>query len=158
LKNTSSGRGNKAMQKIDVVIIGAGQAGLAEAIQLRAYGQSVTVAHEFPKRDGRMLGQLHQAPRGEWWNGIKDTRLPMEQAKQDDTHIECGVAGYHIEKLDESYVIYTKKQRIHATNVLIATGAAEVQAPLPGWTLPGVMSIGAAQVMTNVHRVSVGDK
>ena|SRR5690625_5034331 len=146
------------MQKIDVVIIGAGPAGLAAAIQLRAYGQSVTVLDEFPKPGGRMLGQLHQEPSGEWWNGIKETELMMEQAKQYDTHIECGVAVYHIEKLDEGYVIYTKKQRIHATNVLIATGAAEVQAPLPGWTLPGVMSIGSAQVMTNVHRVSVGDK
>src|SRR5699024_10167836 len=38
------------------------------------------------------------------------------------------------------------------------TGAAETAAPIPGWTLPGVMSIGAAQVMTNVHRVKVGEK
>src|SRR5699024_11623923 len=42
--------------------------------------------------------------------------------------------------------------------LLIATGAAETPAPIPGWTLPGVMSIGAAQVMTNVHRVRVGNK
>jgi sarcosine oxidase subunit alpha len=30
--------------------------------------------------------------------------------------------------------------------------------PVPGWTLPGVMSIGAAQVMTNVQRVRVGTR
>src|SRR5699024_10849884 len=140
------------MQKIDVVSRGAGQAGVAAAIQLRAYGQSVTVLDEFPKLGGRMLGHLYQETSSQWWKRINDTELMMEQAKQYDTHIECGVAVYHIEKLDEGYVIYTKKQRIHATNVLIATGAAEVQAPLPGWTLPGVMSIGSAQVMTNVHR------
>src|SRR5699024_12815810 len=132
-------------------------AGLAAAIQLRTDGQSVTVRDEFNNQSGRMLGTLHQELSGEWWNGIKETELIIEQAKQYDTHIDCGVAVYHIEKLDEGYVIYTKKQRIHATNVLIATGAAEVQAPLPGWTLPGVMSIGAAQVMTNVHRVSVAE-
>jgi sarcosine oxidase subunit alpha len=40
--------------------------------------------------------------------------------------------------------------------LLLATGAAESAVPIPGWTLPGVMSIGAAQVMTNVHRVQVG--
>src|SRR5699024_10446647 len=28
----------------------------------------------------------------------------------------------------------------------------------PGWTLPGVMSVGAAQIMTNVHRVKPGNK
>src|SRR5699024_11525088 len=96
MKTTRSRRRNKTMQKIDVDIIGAGPAGLAAAIQLRAYGQSVTVLDEFPKPGGRMLGQLHQEPSGEWWNGIKETELMMEQAKQYDTHIECGVAVYHI--------------------------------------------------------------
>src|SRR5699024_12687445 len=47
---------------------------------------------------------------------------------------------------------------IQSKTVIIATGAAESAAPIPGWTLPGVMSIGAAQVMTNVHRVRVGEQ
>ena len=51
-----------------------------------------------------------------------------------------------------------KCRRFRHENLLIATGAAETAAPIPGWTLPGVMSIGAAQVMTNVHRVRVGNK
>src|SRR5699024_7035260 len=50
------------------------------------------------------------------------------------------------------------KKEYKTKKVLIATGAAETAAPIPGWTLPGVMSIGAAQVMTNVHRVRVGQK
>ena len=41
--------------------------------------------------------------------------------------------------------------------LLIATGASERHIPIPGWTLPGVMSIGAAQVMSNVHRVKPGE-
>ena len=51
-----------------------------------------------------------------------------------------------------------KYRAIRNRKLLIATGAAETAAPIPGWTLPGVMSIGAAQVMTNVHRVRVGNK
>src|SRR5262249_29211270 len=36
---------------------------------------------------------------------------------------------------------------ITAKQVLIATGALERPMPLPGWTLPGVMTCGAAQVL-----------
>src|SRR5699024_9515417 len=81
-----------------------------------------------------------------------------EKANELETTIKCGISVHHIEKLEDGYTVHTNEEHITAKNVLIATGAAEVAAPIPGWTLPGVMSIGAAQVMTNVHRVSVGNK
>jgi sarcosine oxidase subunit alpha len=146
------------MKTIDVAIIGAGPAGLSAAIQCRENDLKVVVIDEFPKAGGRLLGQLHQEPNGEWWNGIKETNRLLEQAKNYETDIRLGVSVHHIEKLDDGYAIHTNKANIQAKSVLIATGAAESAAPIPGWTLPGVMSIGAAQVMTNVHRVSVGKK
>ncbi|HHY67674.1 MAG TPA: FAD-dependent oxidoreductase, partial [Alicyclobacillus sp.] len=48
------------------------------------------------------------------------------------------------------------EREIRAGAVLLATGAVERPLPLPGWTLPGVMTIGAAQVLTNVYRVKPG--
>lgn len=147
------------MKKTDVVIIGAGPAGLSAAIECKKHDVDVIVVDEFPKPGGRMLGQLHQEPDGEWWNGIKETEILMDKANQLHTPIKCGVAVHHIETLaDGGYVVHTNQDKFTAKNVLIATGAAEVAAPIPGWTLPGVMSIGAAQVMTNVHRVKVGEK
>lgn len=146
------------MSKKDVVIIGAGPAGLAAAIQCRENDLSVTVLDEFPKAGGRLLGQLHEEPNGEWWNGIKETEALLEKAKKVDTEIKCGVSVHHIEKLEDHFVVHTNEKNFPTKNVLIATGAAETPAPIEGWTLPGVMSIGAAQVMTNVHRVSVGEK
>ncbi|HLR70116.1 MAG TPA: NAD(P)/FAD-dependent oxidoreductase [Pseudogracilibacillus sp.] len=146
------------MQKNDVVIIGAGPAGLSAAIKCRENDLNVLVLDEFPKAGGRLLGQLHEEPTGEWWNGIKESNILMEKAKKYDTDIRLGVSVHHIEKLEDHFVVHTHKKNFPAKNVLIATGAAESAAPIPGWTLPGVMSIGAAQVMTNVHRVSVGEK
>ena len=74
------------------------------------------------------------------------------------TEIKCGISAHHIEKTDYGYAVHTNEGVFESENLLIATGAAETAAPIPGWTLPGVMSIGAAQVMTNVHRVRVGNK
>lgn len=142
----------------DIVIIGAGPAGLAAAIVCRKYDLSVTVIDEFPKAGGRLLGQLHEEPNGEWWNGIKEAQAMKEEAKALNTPIELGVSVHHIEKLSDHFIVHMNNGTISTKNVLIATGAAESATPIPGWTLPGVMSIGAAQVMTNVHRVKVGEK
>ena len=72
--------------------------------------------------------------------------------------IRCGVSVYNLEKDEDSWNVHTNIGTLTAPYVLVATGAAEFPIPVPGWTLPGVMSVGAAQVMTNVHRVEVGKK
>ncbi|HLR80410.1 MAG TPA: NAD(P)/FAD-dependent oxidoreductase [Bacillota bacterium] len=142
----------------DVIIVGAGPAGLSAAIACRKWDLDVLVIDEFPKPGGRLLGQLHQEPNGEWWNGIKETNLLLDQTTALDTDIRCGISVHHVEKTEDRFDVYTSNGVFQAKNVLIATGAAESSAPIPGWTLPGVMSIGAAQVMTNIHRVRVGNK
>jgi len=44
-----------------------------------------------------------------------------------------------------------------ADQVIIATGAQERPFPVPGWTLPGVMGAGAAQVLLKSGGVTVPD-
>lgn len=146
------------MQVYDVAIIGAGPAGLAAAIQLRENNLTVVVLDEFPKVGGRLLGQLYEEPDGGWWNGIQESKALEDRARQLDTEIHLGYSVHHIEKLEGQFVVHTKRQNFTAKNIIIATGSAESPVTIPGWTLPGVMSVGAAQVMTNVHRVKVGEK
>ena len=38
-------------------------------------------------------------------------------------------------------------QMVHARQVILCTGALERPFPIPGWTLPGVMTAGAAQIL-----------
>ncbi|MFJ5713966.1 NAD(P)/FAD-dependent oxidoreductase [Neobacillus sp. NPDC093127] len=142
----------------DVIVIGGGPAGLAGAIACAKSGLNVSVVDEFIKPGGRMLGQLHQEPSGEWWNGIKESERLLQEARKLSVDIRCGVSVYNLEKENQLWNVYTNQGTLTAPFVLVATGAAEYPIPLPGWTLPGVMSIGAAQVMTNVHRVQVGKK
>ncbi|EEK72987.1 MULTISPECIES: NAD(P)/FAD-dependent oxidoreductase [Bacillus] len=143
---------------IDVIIIGAGPAGLSASISCARFGLNVLVIDEFMKPGGRLLGQLHQEPTGEWWNGIEESKRLHEEAKSLSVDIRCGVSVYNLDKDESCWFVHTNIGTLEAPFVLIATGAAEYSIPLPGWTLPGVMSIGAAQVMTNVHRVQVGKK
>nr|WP_263325172.1 FAD-dependent oxidoreductase [Neobacillus sp. Marseille-Q6967] len=142
----------------DVIVIGAGPAGLAGAIASARNGLSVTVLDEFVKPGGRLLGQLHQEPSGEWWNGNKESERLLQEAKDLSVDIRCGVSVYNLEKDENLWNVHTNIGTLSAPYILAATGAAEYPVPVPGWTLPGVMSIGAAQVMTNVHRVQVGNK
>ncbi|WP_144655784.1 NAD(P)/FAD-dependent oxidoreductase [Bacillus tropicus] len=142
----------------DVIIIGAGPAGLSASISCARFGLKVLVIDEFMKPGGRLLGQLHQEPTGEWWNGIEESKRLHEEAKSLSVDIRCGISVYNLDKDESSWYVHTNIGTLEAPFVLLATGAAEYSIPLPGWTLPGVMSIGAAQVMTNVHRVQVGKK
>ncbi|PFN18173.1 NAD(P)/FAD-dependent oxidoreductase [Bacillus cereus] len=142
----------------DVIIIGAGPAGLSASISCARFGLKVLVIDEFMRPGGRLLGQLHQEPTGEWWNGIEESKRLHEEAESLSVHIRCGVSVYNLDRDENNWFVHTNIGTLEAPFVLLATGAAEYSIPLPGWTLPGVMSIGAAQVMTNVHRVQVGKK
>lgn len=142
----------------DVVIIGAGPAGLSAAVKCAENGLRVTIIDEFIKPGGRLLGQLHEEPNGTWWNGITEAQKLYNEAIKQGVQINCGTSVYNLNKTETHWTIYTNESIIKTKTLLLATGAAETATPIPGWTLPGVMSIGAAQVMTNVHRVKVGNK
>lgn len=143
---------------IDLVIVGAGPAGLGAAISAAENGLKVCVLDEFVKPGGRLLGQLHEEPDGKWVNGIAEAQKLHERATQLGVNILCGVSVYDLIKLDNGWCVYTTDKTIESKCLLLATGASETPIPIPGWTLPGVMSIGAAQVMGNVHRVKPGEK
>lgn len=142
---------------INLLVVGAGPAGLSAAIAAAEQGLKVKVIDEFPKIGGRLLGQLHQEPNGEWWNGIEMGEKLHQKALALGVDIACEVSVADISRNDIGWIVYTSKGMMRAKNLLLATGASETPIPLPGWTLPGAISIGAAQVMGNVHRVKPGN-
>ncbi|MCM3399963.1 NAD(P)/FAD-dependent oxidoreductase [Oceanobacillus profundus] len=142
----------------NVIIIGSGPAGLTAAITCAQKGLEVSVIDEYMKPGGRLLGQLYEQPDGSWWNGINESKKLFQQAVNLGVQFYLETPVFNIEKKDSLWVVYTDKETFQTTNLLLATGAAEAPVPIPGWTLPGVMSIGAAQIMTNVHRVKPGNR
>lgn len=139
----------------DLLIIGAGPAGLSAAAAAAEHGLGVDVLDEFSEPGGRMLGQFHEE-KGRWWVGRRAAEQLIEKCCVLGVDIRCGVSVHGMLRTDHHWVVRTASGSIAAARVLLATGAAEIPQPIPGWTLPGVMSIGAAQVMANVHYVKPG--
>ena len=69
-----------AIEKADLVIIGAGPAGLAAARETARHGAEVVVLDEAPQPGGRLPSQMHREPRsaghtsGTWSNGAATAR------------------------------------------------------------------------------------
>ncbi|WP_164553285.1 NAD(P)/FAD-dependent oxidoreductase [Brevibacillus marinus] len=145
---------------VDVAIVGAGPAGLAASIELARAGLSVAVVDEYYRPGGRLLGQLYddpQAPAGQRrWDGRKVAAELLAQARQWNVQVLSGVTAWSVQPSWQIELSGAAVQTLRAKALLLATGACEKALPIPGWTLPGVVSIGAAQTFTNLHRVAIG--
>lgn len=142
----------------DVIIIGAGPAGLSASISCARFGLKVLVIDEFMKPGGRLLGQLHQEPTGEWWNGIEESKRLHEEAESLSVHIRCGVSVYNLDRDENNWFVHTNIGTLEAPFVLLATGVRGIFYS-PSWLDTSRSDVNwAAQVMTNVHRVQVGKK
>lgn len=148
--------------KTDVAIIGAGAAGLSAALYLARKKLDVVVVDEYFRAGGRLLGQYYENPRkppGErLWNGRETARRLAEEAVSAGVRVMAGVTAWNISPGLELHLSGGATGVIQPRAILAATGASERAVPIPGWTLPGVMSIGAAQVFTNFHRVRPGSR
>ncbi|GMA61913.1 NAD(P)/FAD-dependent oxidoreductase [Alicyclobacillus fastidiosus] len=144
--------------RFDVIVVGAGPAGLSAARVVAEHGLSVTIIDEFPLPGGRMNGQFHEEPDTGLWVGKEVAAKLVSETTELGVVFRCGQAVHDIVRTATGWSVKLTGENVQGTFLLLATGAAEIPTPLPGWTLPGVMSVGAAQVMTNVHYVKPGKR
>ena len=65
----------------------------------------------------------------------------------------------HPEKgFEVAYSVAGEARIVHARRLLLATGAQERPFPIPGWTLPGVITAGAAQILLKSAGVVPADR
>jgi len=159
-----------AIEKVDLVIIGAGPAGLAAAAEVARRNGTVVVLDEAPQPGGRLPSQIHRRPRpagpgpGSWSNGVAKAATLAGKAQSAGARIICGASvwgifpGWHVgvAPVDTSRPTGDVPAGFDARAVLVATGAGQNPLIVPGWTLPGVITAGAAQTLINVHRVLPG--
>ncbi|MFP5165290.1 NAD(P)/FAD-dependent oxidoreductase [Staphylococcus equorum] len=141
----------------DVIVVGAGPAG-ASAARILMEEKKVLLLDEYYRIGGRLIGQLYEDNNGEIWNGYEKAETLSDVLHHPNLTVKLSTSVTNIEKSKEYYHINTTSGNFKAKYLLVCAGAQELTPALPGSTLPGVMTVGAAQVLTNVQRVAPGNK
>ncbi len=133
----------------DLLIIGAGPAGLAAAVVASRAGMEVLVLDERSAAGGQYFKQLgiDQAVPGPDRQHLAGTALIREAyaagaAFELGTRVWGAFPGPEFAARNDGGVF-----RIRPQATIIATGAYESAWAIPGWTLPGVLTTGAAQTL-----------
>jgi D-hydroxyproline dehydrogenase subunit alpha len=147
----------------EVLVLGGGAAGLNAAIVAAEAGASVLLVDERPMSGGQFFKQRLNSP-------------AVAEAVPDDMQFSGGrallartsAAGVAImsgcqvwgafEPLD--LMIFDGRGSVlcRPQRLIVATGAYERGLPVPGWTIPGVMTTGAAQTLLRSYGVLAGQR
>ena len=146
-------------ERYDIVVVGAGPAGLAAATTSSELGASTLVLDENAGPGGQIYRAVTSTPVGareilgeDYWRGAKLAtafRASSSSYARGATVWSVGPAldeSGRSEALEIGVSLGGSARLIKAREVILATGALERPFPIPGWTLPGVMTAGAAQI------------
>ena len=161
---------------VDVLVIGAGPAGLEASLQSAKQGASVVLVDENQQVGGQLVKQTHkffgskQEKAGTRGIDIaKDLEKAIEEIKKQTKIIQlldATVFGFYENINTDRFTFGVMKRNryknqlieIHCKAVVIAVGAMENMLLFPGNDLPGVYGAGAVQTLMNVYGVKPGKR
>ncbi|MFH1153211.1 MAG: FAD-dependent oxidoreductase [Pseudomonadota bacterium] len=151
------------MLETEIAIIGAGPAGLSAACAAREAGAEVTVLDDQLQPGGQLFKQIHKffgsKDHMSGTRGFKIGQQLLAKARDLGVKIEMDTKVTGIfNDLSMGVASSGQMDQLKALKIIIAAGAEENRIMFPGWTLPGVMTAGAAQTLANIHRVLPGKR
>lgn len=152
------------MNNYEIVVIGAGPAGLTASIESAKAGAKVLLIDENNKPGGQLFKQIHKFfGSREHKAGVRGINIGTElldETKSLNIEVMLNSEVYSLNNERKINVIQNKEKSIEidVEKVIIATGAFENSVQFEGWELPGVMGAGAAQTMINLNRVLPGKR
>ena len=131
------------MTAAEVLLVGAGPAGMAAAVRAAEAGKQVVVLDDNPAEGGQIWRGARSNPgdrqAAAWFRKLESSgaqvlagsRVIGGDPRKRVVHVETCRAAFEI-----SY-----------DQLILATGARELFLPFPGWTLPNVMGVGGLQAL-----------
>jgi len=135
----------------DVAVIGAGPAGLAAAATCARASLATVLFDEQAAHGGQIYRSITETPLTSspilgksYWHGS----ALVDAFNTSGAQYVPGATVWSLTREREIGVSFGGgSQLTRAKRVIICTGALERPFPIPGWTLPGVMTAGAAQIL-----------
>ncbi|TGV15006.1 FAD-binding protein [Mesorhizobium sp. M8A.F.Ca.ET.173.01.1.1] len=155
---------NGRVPDADVIVIGAGPAGMAAAVELASAGSQVVVLDLQPAPGGQIFRALDANFEDRPGTEVLLKALGPTYAAG-HTLIQKFRTTPRIDYRPETAVWDLRADGtvgwlkgevagyLRARHVLLANGAMERPTPFPGWTLPGVMTAGAVQTLIKAGRL-----
>lgn len=145
-----------------VAIVGAGPAGIAAADVLARHGVAPVMIDE-GRRPG---GQIYRQPRAGLSLDIA-ALLGAEAENYRRTHAAFEALKDRVDYRPQTLAWGVDEKTLHTVQgnvaatidfdaLILATGATDRTLPIPGWTLPGVFTLGGAQVLLKEHGCLIG--
>ena len=151
------------MKQTDILIIGAGPAGMAAAIEAARAGAKITVLDENTKSGGQIFRQFDDSFKvlhaGSLGPDFARGQSLINEFNAHSKSITClydaqvwGIFG------DREVACFQGRESfsIGFKKLIITAGAYDRPVPFPGWTLPGVFTAGGAQRLVKNQRVLPG--
>jgi NADPH-dependent 2,4-dienoyl-CoA reductase/sulfur reductase-like enzyme len=148
------------MSRLDLLVVGAGPAGMSAALEARRHGLEVMVIDDQPAPGGQIWRSVESAGSRDDILGASfaEGRPVAEAFRASGALYEPSTQLWALEPGFRAYVSSERHTRVlGAEAVLLCTGAQERPVPFPGWTLPGVLTVGAAQILLkNAGQIPAG--
>ncbi len=125
----------------DVLVVGAGPAGLAAARAAASHGVRVGIVDAQPRAGGQVW--RHDVAQGVPAMARRALEVLSEGSVEwlAQTQVTLAQPGWLLADGPDG------ARQLHYRHLVLATGARELLLPFPGWTLPGVTGAGGAQAL-----------